>query len=86
MSLDNISVAINTPTSYRVEVDQSGGRLQTHQPISLRNIIAEKTTVQQLGDIENVTIINKVDGSTIQYNSSTSKYEVRLAALDGGTF
>ena len=86
MSLDNISVALNTPTSYRVEVDQSGGRLQTHQPISLRNIISEKTTLDQIEDIGNITIINKVDGSTLQYNSTTSKYEVKLAAIDGGSF
>jgi len=88
----NQGATINTeftqPTTYSVEVNNNDGRLQTQSPISLRNVLKEgaQATVDNLEDIGNVISIERVDGSTIVYNASTSRYEVKLADLDGGSF
>lgn len=76
MSLNNVKVKLN----------QTDGRLQTHAPLSLRNAIRDNAFLQRIEDIENVVIINRVDGSGIQYNSETQNYEIKLMSLDGGQF
>lgn len=74
-------------SSYKVKVSNLGGSLTARKPISLRNVVREGTTVtENLENIENVSIVNKTDGSTLQFNSQNQKYEIKLADLDGGTF
>lgn len=70
----------------RVKVSQSGGRLQTTAPLSLRNAVRDTAFLENLEDIRNVTIVNRVDGSGLQYNSETQNYEIKLMTLDGGNF
>lgn len=76
MSLNNVKVQIN----------QVGGRLQTTAPLSLRNTVRDSTFIENLESIQNVTVVNRVDGSGIQYNSETQNYEIKLVSLDGGSF
>ena len=76
MSLNNVKVQIN----------QTNGRLQTTAPLSLRNAARDSTFIQNLESIQNVTAVNRVDGAGLQYNSETQNYEVKLVALDGGSF
>lgn len=76
MSLNNVKVKVN----------QTNGHLQTSAPLSLRNAIRDNAFLQNIEDIENVTIINRVDGSGLQYNSETQNYEIKLMSLDGGQF
>jgi hypothetical protein len=72
MSLNNVKVKVN----------QLNGHLQTSAPLSLRNAVRDFS----VEDIENVVIINRVDGSGLQYNSETQNYEIKLMSLDGGHF
>jgi hypothetical protein len=72
MSLNNVKVKVN----------QLNGHLQTSAPLSLRNAVRDFS----VEDIENVVIINRVDGSGLQYNSETQNYEIKLMSLDGGNF
>lgn len=85
-STQNINV--KPQTGYTVAVNQSDSRLQTNSPISLRNVVNEgaQATVENIEDIENVFVVNRVDGSTVVYDSVNARYEVKLMDLDGGTF
>lgn len=76
MSLNNIKVRVN----------QTDGHLQTSAPLSLRNAIRDNAFLKKIEDIENVVIINRVDGSGLQFNSETQNYEIKLMSLDGGNF
>lgn len=86
--MSGIKVKISPQSSYRVSVNNIDGTLSATAPISLRNVVKESSlaAVENLEDIGNVSVVNKTDGSTLQYNSVNSKYEIRLADLDGGTF
>lgn len=84
----DINANVVQPTTYTVEVDNVGGRLQTNAPISLRNVVSEgaQATVDRLEDIGDVVAIEKVDGASVVYNSAASRYEVKNQDLDGGSF
>jgi hypothetical protein len=73
-------------TGYKVQVNQTDGRIQTTAPLSLRNVVRDQAFLKRLEDIENVLELNKVDGATLVYNSENQKYEIKLADLDGGFF
>jgi len=73
-------------TNVKVKVNQTNGHLQTFAPLSLRNTIRDNAFLQNIEDIENVTIVNRVDGSGLQFNSETQNYEIKLMSLDGGNF
>lgn len=76
MSLNNI----------KVRLTQTDGHLQASAPLSLRNAARDSAFLQNVEDINNIVIINRVDGSGIQYNSETRNYEIKLMSLDGGDF
>lgn len=76
MSLSNVKVVLN----------QTGGSLQTAAPLSLRNVTRDSSTIKSVEAILDVNVISKVDGSSLQYNSETQNYEVKLMSLDGGNF
>lgn len=71
-----------------ITVDKQDGRLETKSPLSLRNVTREAIT--DLAQIQNVVEINKVNNATVQWNSSTNRYEVKPGVvpsnIDGGTF
>jgi hypothetical protein len=73
-------------TGYKVKVSQTDGRIQTTAPLSLRNVVRDQTFIKNIEDIENVSVMNRVDGATLVYNSENQKYEIKLADLDGGFF
>jgi|TARA_B110000858_G_C17785049_1_gene466784 uncharacterized surface protein with fasciclin (FAS1) repeats len=75
-------------TNYTLKLNQNGNSFTTKSPISLRNVVREgqQATVETIEAIGNVTIVSKTDGAFLQYNSTTDKYEVVQAALDGGLF
>jgi len=76
MSLDNVKVTFS----------QTSGGLQTSAPVSLRNAVRDSSVLQDVENIQNVKVIQKVDGSSLQFNSETQNYEVKLMSLDGGNF
>jgi hypothetical protein len=81
-----IKAKVSSGSAYNVTVNNLGGSLTSVQPISLRNVVREGAVETKLEDITNITIVNRTDGATIQYNSSNQNYEIKLADLDGGTF
>lgn len=76
MSLNNIKVTLNS----------AGSRLQTSAPISLRNATRDSSFLQDVESIQNIKVLEKVDGASLQFNSETQNYEVKLMSLDGGNF
>lgn len=76
MSLNNVKVKIN----------QTNGHLQTSAPLSLRNAARDSSVLREVEGIQNIQIVQKVDGSSLQFNSETQNYEVKLMSLDGGSF
>lgn len=73
-------------SNVRVKLNQVDGRLQTTAPLSLRNAVRDSAFLENLENIQNVTVVNRVDGSGLQYNSETQNYEIKLMTLDGGNF
>lgn len=86
MSLNNITARVSTPKNAEVKINKTDGYLQTTAPLSLRNATRDSTFIDKLESINNVTVINRVDGSGLQYNSETQNYEIKLMTLDGGHF
>jgi hypothetical protein len=83
---------IGKTTTQNVKVTNTGSGLQSSTPITLKNQVAE---IRSIEDIADVSEINVTGGSTLIYNSTTDKYEVRLLEaqdiqgalnLDGGEF
>ncbi len=83
---------IGRTTSQNVKVTNTGSGLQSSTPITLKNQVAE---IRSIEDIADVAEVNVTAGSTLIYNPSNDKYEVRLLEaqdiqgainLDGGEF
>lgn len=72
-----------------IKVNIQNQVISTQTPISLRNTGAfEFNAIDKMTDI---SLTERVDGSTLVYNASNDKYEVKpvaaaLPSLDGGTF
>jgi DNA-dependent RNA polymerase auxiliary subunit epsilon len=74
-------------SNYKVSVSNIGGTLTTQKPISLRNVVREgSTTINNIELINNVEVVERVDGAILQYDAASGNYEVKQAELDGGTF
>ena len=76
-------------TNYTIKMNNDAGRLSLNagSTLSLRNVVRDSaggaTTLAGLSD---VTVVNKVDGAALVYDSGNNRYEIKLADLDGGTF
>jgi TusA-related sulfurtransferase len=62
--------------------------LNTNNPITLKNIqtfsgSAGKFAVEEL---TNVTVVERIQNSTLSYSELNNKYEIRQLTLDGGSF
>lgn len=87
MALPN-TIVVNQPTGTVVKVTQQNQTLSSQAPVTLRNTAADYNAIDRLTD---VVLTDRADGSTLVYNASTDKYEVRplavqITGLDGGTF
>lgn len=75
-------------TGTKIRVNIQGQTLTTQAPVTLRNTASDYNAIDRLTDVE---ITQRADGSTLVYNATTDKYEVKplaaaLTELDGGTF
>lgn len=87
MALPN-TVVVNQPTGTTIRVTQQNQVISTQAPVTLRNSAADYNAIDRLTDVE---LSMREDGSTLVYNASTDKYEVKpltaaITGLDGGTF
>lgn len=87
-----MKAVIGRVTTQNVKVNTSGGVLQSQTPITLKNQVTEITSIEDISDVAEVDVSS---GSTLVYNASTDKYEVKKLEvgdisgefnLDGGVF
>lgn len=64
----------------KIRVKNTSGILQNKAPISIKGAL--KTSVKKLEDIGDVEVVDLQDGSTLIYNDSTQKYEVKQLDAD----
>lgn len=87
MSLPN-NIVVKQPTGTAIRVTQQNQVLSAQAPVTLRNTAADYNAIDRLTDVE---LSQREDGSTLVYNASTDKYEVKpltaaITDIDGGTF
>ena len=75
-------------TGQKIKVNIQGQTLTTTAPLTIRNTAADYNAIDRLTDVE---LSQRENNSTLVYNASTDKYEVKplsaaLTELDGGTF
>lgn len=71
-----------------IKVNLQNQVISASAPISLRSTASDFNAIDKLTD---VSLTERTDGSTLVYNASNDKYEVKplaaaLPSLDGGTF
>jgi hypothetical protein len=75
---------------YTIKVSVNDGRITPNSPLTIKNQIRQipSNTIASIEDILDVDTVEVVDGSTIVYNSTTDKYEVKKlpTLIDLGTF
>jgi len=87
MSLPN-NIVVQQVSGQTIKVSQQNQVLTSQAPVTLRNTAADYNAIDRLTD---VVLTEREDGSTLVYNASTDKYEVKpfaaaITGLDGGTF
>lgn len=75
-------------TGQVIKVNLQNQVISASAPISLRSTASDFNAIDKLTD---VSLAERTDGSTLVYNASNDKYEVKplaaaLPSLDGGTF
>ena len=78
-----LNAKITKITGVQAKVTNNASVLSTVAPLTLKNQIQEIRSIEDIGDVDE---INVATGSTLVYNSTTDKYEIKLLDLDGGTF
>jgi hypothetical protein len=78
-----LNAKITKITGVQAKVTNNSGVLSTVAPLTLKNQIQEIRSIEDIGDVDE---INVATGSTLVYNSTTDKYEIKMLDLDGGTF
>jgi len=87
MALPN-SIVVQQVAGQTIRVTQQNQVISTQAPVTLRNTAADYNAIDRLTDVE---LSQRENGSTLVYNASTDKYEVKpltaaITGLDGGTF
>ncbi len=82
-------MSINPETKITVKMNTSQGFLSP-KTVTIKNQIRQINSIEDLPDVEEITVDS---GSTIVYNSTTGKYEVKpldatfiSGRIDGGEF
>ena len=78
-----LNAKITKITGVQAKVTNNAGVLSAVAPLTLKNQIQEIRSIEDIGDVDD---INVATGSTLVYNSTTDKYEIKMLDLDGGTF
>lgn len=78
-----LNAKITRVTGVQAKVTNNAGVLSTVAPLTLKNQIQEIRSIEDIGDVDEIDVTT---GSTLVYNSTTDKYEIKMLDLDGGTF
>lgn len=85
-----LNAKITKVTGVQAKVTNNAGVLSTVAPLTLKNQVQEIRSIEDISDVDEIEVTT---GSTLVYNSTTDKYEIKLlslenvaGALDGGTF
>jgi hypothetical protein len=88
-----VNVVVSSKKSIRVTANTTGEVIQTSTPVTLKNTttLSNASRLDQLADV--LEPVSPEDGSTLIYNASTDRYEVKKinlgeveGNLNGGTF
>jgi hypothetical protein len=86
-----VNVVVSSKKSIRVTANTTGEVIQTSTPVTLKNTttLSNASRLDQLADV--LEPASPEDGSTLIYNASTDRYEVKRITevqgnLNGGTF
>jgi hypothetical protein len=82
--MSDLKVKLQKNPQYKIKVNQVDGLLQTFAPLTLRNAV--RSEIVNLEDIKNIKVIDKTNGSILQFNSTSNNYEIKLGSFDGGEF
>ena len=84
------AVVVNTAGQnliHKVVVNDQGGIFSPASPFTVKNEIGENIAIAAVDQLIDVDLVEKVNGATLIWNSSTNKYEVRpLITINGGSF
>ena len=88
----NVRLNPNPETKIVAKVNTNQGYLQPQSPLTIKNQLREYqiNSIEDLPDVDEVSVAS---GSTIVYNATNNKYEVKpldasyiLGRIDGGEF
>ena len=88
-----VNVVVSSKKSIRITANTTGEVIQTSTPVTLKNTttLSNASRLDQLADV--LEPASPEDGSTLIYNASTDRYEVKKinlgeveGNLNGGTF
>jgi hypothetical protein len=61
--------------------------LNTNNPVTLKNVQTFSGTSRfSVEELTNVTVVERIQNSTLSYSDLNNKYEIRQLTLDGGSF
>lgn len=69
-----------------VKVTNVGGVLTAQSPITLKNYIGAGKVAAKLVELQDVSVVDQTDASTLVYNSSNGLYEVKKMDIDAGEY
>jgi len=88
----NVRVNPNPETKIVAKVTNNNGVLSSGTPVTVKNQFREYQ-INSIEDLPNVDEIDVGSGSTLVFNASTNKYEVKpldatniIGIIDGGEF
>lgn len=73
----NNDVTLLRQSFFEVKVRTEGNRLIVTDPLTVKNQINE-IPILSLEGLRDVTVIDRIEGATVVYNSNTELYEIRL--------
>lgn len=79
-----MTVTVNSRSNITIKVRKEDGRITVTDPVTIKNQLSQ---YPRMGDIQDVRIVNLVDGAILRYNSNTQTYDVAPAnTLSVGQF
>jgi len=81
-----LNVKLIKNTQINAKMNKTNNILKAYSPITLKNQIQEQNIITNIETIQDVSVINASDGTTIVNNANNKLYEVKQLKIDGGVF
>lgn len=90
LSANRINVRVSGNTNLHVSVSNTSSTLlNSSVPVTLKNnpvLSLDGGGANTLEELNDVAVVQKLNGSTLSYSESSNKYEIKIINLDGGIF